>query len=148
MSTIDQGIFEVNNRCIGVKVLLYIDDTHAVFEQRDGKGTFPFQIDLVGGTREGNETPLETAHREVFEETEIQVDLTHLKHAAAFPSIQGDTYIEYFMAMKTSNVLETIRPSSEGLGLVILEPSVFVSLDNAVKFQQERVQNFLLSQFL
>ena len=142
---IDQNIFENTIDFTGVKVLLYVNDNHAIFEQRDGKGAFPFLIDLIGGGRENNESPLENMIREVYEETGLNVHSSDIIQAHIRQSLADETRMAFFFVVKVEESLHSITFGNEGLGLVILDPQVFIELDNGVKGQQIKVRDYLTS---
>ncbi len=66
---IDQTVISSETNFVGVKALIYISEKLALFEQRDGNGTFPYCIDLIGGGRNKDESPFDTLLREINEET-------------------------------------------------------------------------------
>lgn len=141
---IDQDIFKDSIEFTGIKVLLYISDTLAVFEQRDGNGRFPFQIDLIGGGRASNETPVETLIREVFEETNLTIEATNVYYAKACPSLHDPLVTAFFFVVKLdTSSMSHLKHSDEGLGLVLLNPSTYINLENGIGGQQTKVKDYL-----
>ena len=79
-------------------VLPVLDDGRFVLNVSYRHATRHWEMELPGGTREGNESPEETARRELFEETGFTTEkLIHLGNMTTDPGMTGVT-IPVFLA--------------------------------------------------
>lgn len=73
----DNGVVEIEGVEVkeSVSSVLLMDDKVLMLKRPDDSRSFPGVWSLVAGKIEGDETPVETARREIFEETAIEVTL-------------------------------------------------------------------------
>jgi 8-oxo-dGTP pyrophosphatase MutT (NUDIX family)/mRNA-degrading endonuclease toxin of MazEF toxin-antitoxin module len=142
--SIDKDTFSREVIFHGVKGLIYIGNKIIVF-RRDGKTkNFPFQVDLPGGGREENESPFETFKREVKEEFGLEIKKEEMIFSKKYPSIADPNIVAYFIAVRLESFTESdIKFGDEGLEYFLIEPQEYVTLDDGVKQQRYKVDEFL-----
>ena len=141
---IDQDIFNNDISFQGVKGLIFIGDKIVVFRRDNKTNNFPLQVDLPGGGREDNESPLETFKREINEEFGINIEKEDVVFSKKYPSILDSSKVAYFIVTRPLNINENeIVFGDEGLEFFLMTPKDFVSLSDGVKKQQEKVVEYL-----
>ncbi len=141
---IDANTYNKNIDFVGAKGLIFIDDKIILFRRDTKTNNFPLQVDLPGGGREGGESPWETFKRETEEEFGIEIKKEDVCFSKKYPSIFDATKEAYFIVVKPKNIEEKdIVFGDEGLGYVLMTPKEFVLLDDGVKRQQDKVDEYL-----
>lgn len=129
----------------GAKVVLLCDD-QIIAIQRDEKPGLRFSgmWDLPGGGREENESPVETASREVFEELGMTLNDADFVYQKEYPAMVETDEIAYFLAANiTSKQIESIVFGDEGQGWKLTTIDNFVKDENIVPFLRGRLEDFL-----
>lgn len=129
----------------GVKVVLLCDD-QIIAIQRDEKPGLRFSgmWDLPGGGREGNETPFETAQREVFEELNLTISEDAAFYQKEYPAMVEEQEIAYFLAAHvTDDQIAAIIFGDEGQGWKLTTIDDFIQDKTIVPFLRGRLQDFL-----
>ncbi len=129
----------------GVKVVLLNNDS-IIAIQRDNKPGLRFanMWDLPGGGREGNESPFETAKREVFEELTMTLNESDLFYQKEYPAMVEKGEIAYFLAITISQAqIDSIVFGDEGQGWKLQPIQEFLDDDSIVPFLRGRIQDYL-----
>lgn len=144
MEAIDKDIFNKNIKFHGVMGLVFVIDDIIVY-RRDNKTTrFPLNVDILGGGREGNESPFETFKREVFEEVALNILEDYVVYAKKYNSIIDETKSMFFIVVKSDRLRkEDIIFGNEGLEYMIMPPKDFILLPDGVPVQQKRTEEYL-----
>ena len=113
---------------------------------RDQKPGIPFpgQWDLPGGGREGDESPVDCALREVEEEFGIRIgedSVSALRRYAAERSGALDTY--FCVAHISPDQIERFRFGDEGQHWVLMEVREFIAREDAVPHLRRRLEQHL-----
>lgn len=134
----------------GAKVVLLCDD-QIIAIQRDQKPGLKFagMWDLPGGGREEDETPIETASREVFEELGMRLNGEDFFYQKEYPAMVEKDSIAYFLAATITNEqVESIIFGNEGQGWKLTTIDEFVNDDTIVPFLRGRLEDFKKSSSL
>ena len=129
----------------GTKIALLCDGMVVTY-LRDAKDGIPFPglWDLPGGGREGEESPIDCALREVEEEfgLRLQRDRVHsLRRYKAGVAGATDTY--FCVAEVTGVELQQVRFGSEGQCWALMGVSDFIARKDAVPDLQRKLQQHL-----
>ena len=130
---------------VGVKIVLLCGD-RIVAIQRDEKPGLRFSgmWDLPGGGRDGNETPFETARREIIEELSITISEDDVFYQKEYPAMVEDQEIAYFLAARiTHEQIAAIVFGDEGQGWKLTTIDDFIQDETIVPFLRGRLQDFL-----
>jgi len=123
-------------------------DDQLIAIQRDNKPGLRFagMWDLPGGGRENNETPAETAKREVFEELGIILNDDDFIYQKEHPAMVEKDSIAYFLAANITNEqIKSIVFGDEGQGWKLTTITDIVSDENAVPHLRGRLEDFVKS---
>jgi len=140
---IDRNIFNERN-FHGVKGIIFINDKILVY-RRDAKTTsFPLHIDLPGGGKENNESPLDTFKREAMEEFGIKINDADVVYAKKYVSAMDPTKESYFIVTKSLDIKESdIVFGDEGLEFMLMDPEEYLKLNDGIKRHQDKVREYL-----
>lgn len=130
---------------VGAKVALLYDG-QIITIQRDNKPGLRFagMWDLPGGGRENNETPVDTAKREVFEELRIILNGEDYIYEKEYPSMTEENSIAYFLAVRvTGRQIEDIVFGDEGQGWKLTTIADLIKDENAVPFLRTRLEDLV-----
>lgn len=131
----------------GVKIALLNEGTVVVSLRDDKPGIpFPGMWDLPGGGREGEETPVECAIREVQEELSITLGQESIVWDREYPSMTDPTKQMHFMVANiTQEVLNSIVFGDEGQEWKTMKIEEFITHDNVVPKLKDRLKDFIES---
>ena len=129
----------------GVKIALLCDDEVLVYLRDDKPSiTFAGLWDLPGGGREKNETPHETAMREVHEEFGININPSQIVFSKRYPSMSiRDTDSVFMVGHIRQEQIILIQFGSEGQRYKMVKIDEFLQMEDAVQPLQERLSEFL-----
>jgi 8-oxo-dGTP diphosphatase len=129
----------------GAKIAL-IDEATLLIYLRDDKPDIPWPglWDLPGGGRENDETPLQCAQRETFEEFGLKVDpawvvWTRVYHGQGVNGL--DTW--FFVAQVPPGTFDQVVFGDEGQRWQVVTVQDFLAMDNAVDRLQNRLREFV-----
>lgn len=135
------------NDFVGSKVALFLGEKLVVF-LRDNKPEIPNpnMWDFFGGGREGVETPLECAIREIEEELGIQLEASDFIWEQAHPALRNPEETAYFFVANLTPAHVDQFNFQEGQRWALMEPQEFLEREDAVEGMQERLRNYLANQ--
>lgn len=119
----------------GGKVIAYLRDDFAHIP-------FPGMWDLPGGAREGAETPVECALREVAEEFEIALSPDQVTWMRHYPG-DGAAGHWFLVGEVTPEQVAAISFGSEGQAWRMMDPAAFVACETAVPPLRARLAAYL-----
>jgi len=129
----------------GAKIAVLCEDKLLTYQRDDKPGIpWPGLWDLPGGGREGDETPMQCALRETWEEFGLTLDPACIVWTQVYPG-QGmnglDTW--FFVARVPSGEFERVVFGDEGQHWEVKTPEAFLAMTNAVTPLQNRLREFL-----
>ena len=129
----------------GVKVALLHDDQVLIYLRDSTPGLrFAGLWDLPGGGREGNESPEETAVREIQEEFGITISYDQLIFKKTYPSMHLESVTtRFFVGTITTQQIASIRFGSEGQRYMMLGIDEYLALQDAVAPLQDRLRDYI-----
>jgi 8-oxo-dGTP diphosphatase len=129
----------------GAKIALLCGSRIVVYLRDDKAGIpFPGLWDLPGGGREGPESPIACALREVEEEFGISLPEERVRSLRRYESKAPPGLDSYFCAAEiTSAEVERIRFGDEGQRWRLIEASEFLGLEDAVPNMKQRLRSCL-----
>lgn len=129
----------------GAKIAL-ICGSQVVVYLRDDKPEIPFAglWDLPGGGREGGESPVECALRELEEEFGILIGADRVRWVRRYPSETASALDTYFCVAEISpREVELIRFGNEGQLWRLMEAVEFLGLEAAVPHMKNRLRDYM-----
>ncbi len=132
----------------GAKIAL-ICESHVLTYRRDDKPGIPFpgRWDLPGGGREGDETPIACALRELEEEFALVLTPDRVRWAQHYPPTEAGASASYFfVAPVTREELSAVRFGSEGECWRVMPIVTFLSHPHAVTHLQARLSAYLAAE--
>jgi 8-oxo-dGTP diphosphatase len=115
---------------------------------RDDKPGIPFpgMLDLPGGGREGEETPVETVVRETFEEFGLVIDPDAIVFRKQSRSVLDGRKPNWFFGAVTARFDPgAVRFGDEGQGWEMMALDAFLAHPRGIPHLQDRVRDFLRS---
>ena len=141
--SIDQNIFSERN-FHGVKGVIFIREKILVYRRDIRTTSFPLCVDLPGGGKENNESPLATFKRELMEEFGIKINSTDVVYAKKYISVMDPMKESYFIVTKPLDIKEDdIVLGDEGLEFMLMDPGEYLKLSDGIKRQQNKVAEYL-----
>jgi 8-oxo-dGTP diphosphatase len=130
----------------GVKIAILVDGK-LLMHLRDNKpGLFNANMwDFPGGGREGNETPVECAVREVKEEFDIVLLPESIVWQKEFPAMKDPTQTAVFMVAKVSAEILNDVVLSEGQAWDLFTLEQFFVGDTVIEALKERFGDYVES---
>jgi 8-oxo-dGTP diphosphatase len=102
----------------------------------------PNMWDLPGGGREGNETPFETAARELLEELSVEIDARKVIHHREYTSASNPSARVHFFVARWDDLPDAgIVLGDEGQCWKWMPMSAFIANEKAVPSLRERLKN-------
>jgi len=131
----------------GVKIALINNDKIIAIQRDDKPGLrFAGMWDVPGGGRDNDESPTETAQREVLEELGIILSSESFFYQKEHPAMVEKDSIAYFLAAKvTDEQVDGIVFGNEGQGWKLTTVSELVEDEKSVPFLRGRLEDFLNS---
>jgi 8-oxo-dGTP diphosphatase len=129
----------------GVKVALF-NNEKLIMQLRDNKPGLRFanMWDFPGGGREGEETPVECAIREIREEFGITVPETSFVWEKEYPSMHDPTQKAYFMVARVEDdTVKNIHFGSEGQRWDFMDIKNFFDSNDVVPHLKGRLKDYL-----
>lgn len=129
----------------GSKIALLVGGGLITYK-RDQKADIPFpgMWDLPGGGREGDESPVECAIREVHEEFGIAVDPSLICWERPYPGRLPKALVSFFLVAHISpDHVRRVNFGSEGACWEIMSVDRFLSHPEVVVFLKRRLQDYL-----
>ncbi len=133
----------------GAKGLVFLGNQILVC-RRDTKTTkFPGCLDMIGGGREGNESPFETFKREVKEEVGLDIEKSDIYFSCPFQSNDDPAKISFFFVTKPLQFSkDDVKFGDEGTEWLVISPEDFINRTDAIERQQKRVRDYLEGKLL
>ena len=132
----------------GSKIALLCDQCVLVY-QRDDFDHIPFPglWDLPGGGREGEETPIACALRELEEEFSLKINADRISWVRRYDGAETGGLATYFMAAPiTTADIAAIRFGDEGQRWRLEPVDAFLSNDKAIPHLKARLREYLDAQ--
>jgi 8-oxo-dGTP diphosphatase len=106
------------------------------------------QWDLPGGGREGDETPLECALRELHEEFGLRLPpaRVHWNRAYGAENIAAEGATHFFVATLAAEEAEAIVFGDEGQHWALMPVQEFLTRGDAIAHLQQRLRDYFASQ--
>jgi 8-oxo-dGTP diphosphatase len=114
--------------------------------KRDDKLGIPYPglWDLPGGGREGDETPVECALRELEEEFSIRIEPERIHWSREYPGLTPEGTVTYlFVGTVTKAEIEAIRFGDEGERWEMITIDAFITRPDAPSHLQNRLRDYL-----
>lgn len=123
----------------GAKALLLCGARLVVLRRDETPGLpWPGRIDLPGGAREGAETPVACALREVAEETGLRLGPERVLWGRSWPDAPLPNWL--VAAMIGVEDAAALRLGDEGQAVWIMEIATYLAAPDAIPHQQARVR--------
>jgi 8-oxo-dGTP diphosphatase len=133
----------------GSKGIVFVADKMLVYRRDDKTTNFPLCIDLPGGGREGNETPLETFQREVKEEFGINIKKDDIEFSCSVPSVMQPQKKSFFMVTKKLQLKpEDVIFGDEGVEWMLMTTEEYIHRPDGIERQQKRVEKYLAGELV
>lgn len=132
---------------VGIKIALLFNDQIIAIQRDDKPGLrFAGMWDIPGGGRENQETPNETAKREVFEELGITLNDKDFIYQKEYPAMVEKDSIAYFLAANITNEqIKGIVFGDEGQGWKLTTITELISNESVVPHLRGRLEDLVKS---
>ncbi len=129
----------------GAKAALICDGKILIVLRDDKPGiSYPGMWDLIGGGREGNESPWECVAREIKEEFDIDLEKSSIVWQKRYPSVINPEQYAWFFVIQISNKqIENITFGDEGQCWKMATFQEYLSIKESVTPQRDRFKDFL-----
>lgn len=129
----------------GSKIALFLDDHVLVYQRDDFPGLrYAGMWDLPGGGREGDETPVECALRELEEEFGIRVLADALDWHRIYPSADfTGLSAHFFVGTMTRQHVEAIVFGNEGQQWSLVHIDELLAREDFVSHYRDRLRDYL-----
>ncbi len=128
----------------GSKVALFCGDKIAVLLRDDRQDIpNPGMWDFFGGGREGEETPIECAIREINEELGIFLSSERFIWNKRFPSVNEPGQFSYFLVAHLTQLEIDSAHLTEGQRWEIMEVKDFLAREDAIEKMKVRLLDYL-----
>ena len=129
----------------GAKLALLFND-HLLTYKRDIKDTIPFPgcWDFAGGGREGDETPVECALRELEEEFALRLSPERIEWRRSYPSVSHPGWEAWFLVGQlTQAEIDAIAFGDEGQYWQMMPIDEYLEHAEGVWYLQARLRDYL-----
>lgn len=127
----------------GSKIALFCNGEMIAYQRDDfAHIPFPGMWDLPGGAREGDETPVDCALREVAEEFGIALSPDQVVWMAHYPG-DGAAGHWFLVGEVTAEQVAAISFGSEGQTWAMMDTAAFVACETAVPQLRARLAGYL-----
>ena len=141
---IDPNTFNKEKDFTGTKGIVFIGDKIVVTRRDGNTNRHPFKIDLLGGGREGVESPFETFKREVKEEANLIIKKEFVVFSKPHPSFTEIGKEGYFMVVKSDTLKEEdMVLGNEGTEILLISVQDFLERQDGIQGQKDRVIEYL-----
>jgi 8-oxo-dGTP diphosphatase len=131
----------------GVKIAILVEDNLIVFLRDNRANLFNANMwDFPGGGREGDESPIECAIREVHEELSLTLSNSDIAWQKTFPAQKDPNQRAYFMVAAITADRVNNLTLQEGQKWRLMSVPEFLSSDDVIPALKERFRVFLDSQ--
>jgi len=128
----------------GAKGLVFLGNQIVVCRRDMNTKKFPGCLDMIGGGREGDESPFETFKRETMEEVGLDIGPDDIQFSCPFQSFDDPTKISFFFVTKPLQFTKAdIRFGDEGTEWLLMTVEEYLKSADGIPRQQERVRRFL-----
>jgi 8-oxo-dGTP diphosphatase len=129
----------------GSKLALFLRGEVLVYRRDDRLDIpFPGYWDLPGGGREGDESPLDCARRELNEEFGIGLDPVKIVWARAYPRYTGEASFDWFFAAPLSaRHIGSIRFGHEGEFWRMMAIDEYLGSPLAIPHLRDRLRDYV-----
>jgi 8-oxo-dGTP diphosphatase len=128
----------------GAKGIIFLMDKMLVYRRDDRTAYFPLYLDLPGGAREGDESPLATFQREVKEEFGISIEKNEIEFSCQIPSTIEPEKKSFFIVARTTRFKPAdIVFGNEGIEWWLMTPEEFIQRPDGIERQQKRVEEYM-----
>ena len=129
----------------GAKIALICDDGLLVYRRDDKPGIpHPNMWDLPGGGREDEESPVDCALRETYEEFGIVIPPERIEWQRRYVSREDSGVIGWFLAAKLAeDEIAQVRFGDEGQHWAVMEVIAFLGCSDAVAHLQYRLSDYI-----
>lgn len=126
----------------GAKLALFIGKDLLVI-RRDDRPDIPWpdHWDLPGGGREGDETPIDCALRETFEEVGLRLSEADIVWSVSYPRPRGTVW--FFVSHQPSTVGDDVRFGNEGRCWRLMPPEEYCAHPKAVPHFTEQLKRYM-----
>lgn len=127
---------------VGAKLALFLGDHLAVI-LRDARPDIPWpgRLDLPGGGRDGDESPVQCVLRETHEELGLVIAPHALRWARRFAGTSGPVW--FFAAHLESGRARDVAFGNEGQGWRLITPQAYLTDRLAIPHFQDRLRLYL-----
>ncbi|MFZ5956245.1 NUDIX hydrolase [Pseudomonas knackmussii] len=129
----------------GAKLALFHAGRLVVY-RRDDKPEIPYPNcwDFPGGGREGDETPVECALRELEEEFAVRLDAGRIEWQRRYRATHGPAPWAWLLVARIDAAeFAAIRFGDEGQYWQLMDVDEYLDHDQAVPYLQERLRHYL-----
>jgi len=128
----------------GAKGLIFLGDQILVCRRDMKTKSMPGCIDMVGGGREGDESPFDTFKRETKEEVGLDIEKDDIYFSCPFPSFDDPTSVSFFFVTKPLKFTKSdVTFGNEGTEWLVMTPEEFIARPDGIERQQKRVAHYL-----
>ncbi len=129
----------------GAKIALFLGDHVLVYQRDDFPGLrYAGMWDLPGGGREGDETPVECALREVEEEFSLRLDPDSVNWHRIYPSADFSGLVAHFLvAPITQQHVDAIVFGDEGQQWALVHIDELLQRQDFVSHYRDRLRDYL-----
>jgi 8-oxo-dGTP diphosphatase len=140
---IEKDFYTYDRKVTGVKGLVILGDDFLVYRRDGNTKNHPFELDLIGGGSEADETPFETFAREALEETGLIIGVQNILVAGKHESVnKAGAYVYFVVAKLDETEKNNIHWGDEGIEYMLLNPNDYFDREDAWTFFQDRAKSY------
>lgn len=141
---IHEDTFKKETNFQGAKGLVFVGEKIIIFRRDTNTNNYPLMLDLPGGGREEGESPFDTFKRETMEEFGLEINEQDITFSREAESVLFPDRKSFFLVARPKDIKEEkITFGDEGLEWMLMTPEDFISREDGVKGQQERVASYI-----